>query len=66
MEKLVTTQVKEEIAQTRPLEKKDDCGTPGSARTYSGNCSGWAALRREQQEQLQSNHHEKWAMMKES
>jgi hypothetical protein len=43
-----------------PIEKnKDDGGTLGPTGTLSGNCSGRAALRREQQEQLQSNHCEK-------
>jgi hypothetical protein len=42
--------------------KKEDGGTPGLARTLSGNCSGSVALRREQ---LGSNHCENQAMVKE-
>jgi hypothetical protein len=41
--------------------RKDDDGSPGPALTLSGNRSGWAALGREQWEQLESYHHEKWA-----
>jgi rubrerythrin len=39
-------------------QKKNDGGTPGLAHTLSGSRSGRAALRREQREKLQSNHHE--------
>jgi hypothetical protein len=36
---------------------------PGSACTFRGSCSSWVALRREQQEQLKSNHHRRdWIM----
>jgi hypothetical protein len=43
----------------QPSEKEDDGGTFESARILSGNRSGRAALRREQREQLESNHREK-------
>jgi hypothetical protein len=36
---------------------KDGDSTTGPARTLSGNRLGQAALRREQREQLESNHH---------
>jgi hypothetical protein len=36
--------------------RKDDGGTLGPARNLSGDRSGQAALRREQREQLGSNH----------
>jgi hypothetical protein len=39
MEQLANTQVKEEISETQPLEKKDGGVTPGSSCTYSGKCS---------------------------
>jgi hypothetical protein len=38
------------------LEKQDDGDKPGSTGTLGGNRSGQAALRREQQEQLESSH----------
>jgi hypothetical protein len=41
--------------QDTALGKENDGGTPGKARTLSGNRSGRAALRREQ---LESNHRE--------
>jgi hypothetical protein len=41
------------------------CGKPGPARTLSGNCWGRAALRREKQEQLETNHRENRATGKE-
>jgi hypothetical protein len=51
--------MKEKTSKIQPLEKnKDDGGTPGLACTLSGNHSAQAALRTEQQEQLESNHHE--------
>jgi hypothetical protein len=40
---------------------EDDGGTPGPACTFSGNRSGQAALRRKQQKQFGSNHHENQA-----
>jgi hypothetical protein len=43
------------------VEKKVDGSIPKPTCTLSGNRSGRAALRREQQEQLESNHREKWA-----
>jgi hypothetical protein len=42
-----------------PSEKKDDDDAPGPPGTLSGNPSGRAALRKEQREQLGSNHREK-------
>jgi hypothetical protein len=45
--------------------EEDDGGTRRPAHTLSGSCSGWVALRREQQEQLERNHHENWTMGKE-
>jgi hypothetical protein len=48
-----------------PSEKKDDDGTPGPVDILSGNCPGWAVIRRERQEQLQNNDHGDWAMGKE-
>jgi hypothetical protein len=54
--------MKEETFKAQPSEKnKNDCGTPGLAHTLTGNHSGQAALRREQQEQLENNHSEKRA-----
>jgi hypothetical protein len=40
------------------VEKKADGSTLGLNGTQSWNCLGQAALRREQWEQLESNHHE--------
>jgi hypothetical protein len=44
--------------QGTALWKKDGGGTHGTPGTLSENCSGRAALRREQREQLESNHSE--------
>jgi hypothetical protein len=45
--------------RARPSEKnKDDVGTYGPAHTASGNHSERAALRREQREELEGDHHE--------
>jgi hypothetical protein len=51
--------------QSTELGKEDDGGTPGPARTLSGNRSRPAALRKEQREQLDSNHRENRAKGKE-
>jgi hypothetical protein len=52
-----TSETKEVTSEAQPLEKnKDDGGTPGPARIVSGNRLGCAALWREQQEHLESNH----------
>jgi hypothetical protein len=51
-------ETKKEISKAKPSEKKDDGGTPGLPGTLSGNSWGRAALRREQREQLWSNHRE--------
>jgi hypothetical protein len=53
-------------SKAQPSEKnKDDGDIPGPACALSGNCSGRAALRREQREQLESNHCKKQATGKE-
>jgi hypothetical protein len=58
--------MKEETPKAQHSEKnKDDGGTPGLACTLSGNRSGRAALRGEQQEQLESNHRKNQATVKE-
>jgi hypothetical protein len=57
-------ETKEEMSKAQPSEKEDDGGAPVPARTLSQNCSGRAALRREQREQL-SNHHDSRATEKE-
>jgi hypothetical protein len=44
---------------------KEDGGTPGQARTLSGNHLGQATLRLVQREQFESNHRENWATGKE-
>jgi hypothetical protein len=46
-------ETKEEMSKAQYSEKEDGGGAPGLACTLSENCSGWAALRREQ---LESNH----------
>jgi hypothetical protein len=52
----------EETSEAQPSEKnRDDGGTPGPARTLSGNRSGG----REQREKLESNHRENRATGKE-
>jgi hypothetical protein len=59
------SETKEETSKALPSEKKYDGSKHGSARTLTGNRSGHAVLRREQREQLQSNHRENWATWKE-
>jgi hypothetical protein len=44
---------------------EDDSSTLGPARNLSWNCSGRAALKREQREQLESKHREKPSHMEE-
>jgi hypothetical protein len=46
-----------------PTERKED-GTLGWLENLSGNCSGLAVLRREQQEPLDKNHQENQSMGK--
>jgi hypothetical protein len=46
----------EEMSKAQTSEKKDDGGTAGPPSTLSGNRSGRVDLRREQREQLESNH----------
>jgi hypothetical protein len=51
------SKTKEEKSKAQSSEKnKDNGGSPGLYHTLSGNHSGWAALREEQQEQLESHH----------
>jgi hypothetical protein len=45
--------------------KKNYGSRLGLTGTLSGSCSGWSTLRREQREQLESNHHENQATGKE-
>jgi hypothetical protein len=53
------SKVEKEMSKGQPSDKnKDDGGTPGPTGTLSGSSSGQVALRREQQEQLESNHRE--------
>jgi hypothetical protein len=49
----------------RTVGKQDDGGPPGPACTLSANHSGRAALKKEQREQLVSNHRENRATGKE-
>jgi hypothetical protein len=46
------------------VEKKVDGSTPGATGTLCENCLGQAALGREEQERLDSNHCEKRAMVR--
>jgi hypothetical protein len=57
MEESALSETKEEPSTAQP-EIEVDGGTPGPAHILSGNCSRQVALRREQWEQLESNHHE--------
>jgi hypothetical protein len=59
MEGSAPSKMKEETSKAQPSEKKNDGGTPGPAGTLSGNRLGLVALRREQWEQLESNHRKK-------
>jgi hypothetical protein len=62
----VPSETKEEASKAQHSEKnKGDGGTPGPARPLSGNSLGLAALRKEQREQLESNHRENRATGKE-
>jgi hypothetical protein len=58
VEGLTPSETKEETSKLQPSEKKDYDGTPGPPDTLSWNHSGQVALRREQQKQLESDHHE--------
>jgi hypothetical protein len=49
------SEMKEELSKVQP-SKKDGGGTPGLTGALSGNHLGQEALRREQCEQLESNH----------
>jgi hypothetical protein len=60
-----SSETKEEMSKAQTSEKKDDGGTPGPTGNISGNHSGRPALRREQREQLESNHRENRATGKE-
>jgi hypothetical protein len=61
------SETKEETSTTQPSEKnRDEGGISGPARTLSVNRLGQATLRKEQREQLESNHRENGAIVKES
>jgi hypothetical protein len=58
----VPSKMTEEMSKAQPSEKnKDDGGAPGLAHTLSSNHLGRSVLRREQQEQLESDHRENQA-----
>jgi hypothetical protein len=56
--------MKEEASEAHPYNKYDD-GTLEAPGAFSGKYLRLVALRREQWEQLESNHHENQAMGKE-
>jgi hypothetical protein len=66
VESSTSSKTKEETSKRQSSGKNDDDGTPGPACALSENLSGRVDLRREQQEQLESNHRENRATGKEA